>query len=144
MVSLHDLCLKYSSCFFGSFPLGHFIIDNICHRPAAALFDVNLGPEELGDQDKITSDSEKLSLVSTALCTLRNSLKTTAFGVLIVQVKMTTFLEGSSLRNIERRPGGQCQIIIFLSNTELDEKQVFDNNRSVLPPPSPITPLLVK
>ena len=54
---------------------------------------------------------------------------------------MTTFLEGSSLRNIERRPGGQCQIIIFLSNTELDEKQVFDNNRSVLPPPSPITPV---
>ena len=38
-------------------------------------------------------------------------------------------------------PGGQCQIIIFLSNTELDEKQVFDNNRSVLPPPSPITPV---
>ena len=70
VVSLHDLCLKYSSCFFGSFPLGHFIIDNICHRPAAALFDVNLGPEELGDQDKITSDSEKLSLVSTALFTL--------------------------------------------------------------------------
>ena len=66
---LHDLSLKYSSCFFGSFPLGHFIIDNICHRPAAALFDVNLGPEELGDQDKITSGSEKLSLVSTALCT---------------------------------------------------------------------------
>ena len=90
MVSLHDLCLKYSSCFFGSFPLGHFIIDNICHRPAAALFDVNLGPEELGDQDKITSGSEKLSLVSTALCTLRNSLKTTAFGILIVQGKMTT------------------------------------------------------
>ena len=38
---LHDLCLKYSSCFFASFPLGHFIIDNICHRmAAAALFDV--------------------------------------------------------------------------------------------------------
>ena len=40
VVSLHDLCLKYSSCFFASFPLGHFIIDNICHRLAAALFDV--------------------------------------------------------------------------------------------------------
>ena len=36
VVSLHDLCLKYSSCFFASFPLGHFIIDNICHRMAAA------------------------------------------------------------------------------------------------------------
>ena len=37
VVSLHDLSLKYSSCFFASFPLGHFIIDNICHRRAAAL-----------------------------------------------------------------------------------------------------------
>ena len=141
MVSLHDLCLKYSSCFFGSFPLGHFIIDNICHRPAAALFDVNLGPEELGDQDKITSDSEKTEPCVNCSLHPRNSLKTTAFGILLVQGKMTTFLQGSSLRNIERRPGGQCQIIIFLSNTELDEKQVFDNNRSVLPPPSPITPV---
>ena len=35
---------------------------------------------------------------------------------------------------VEGISASQCQMIIFLSNTELDEKQVFDNNRSVLPP----------
>ena len=66
VVSLHDLCLKYSSCFFGSFPLGHFIIDNICHRMAAApcLMWSRSGREGWSRQNYFCFE-KKLNLLST-------------------------------------------------------------------------------
>ena len=86
----------------------------------------------------------KRPLISHKMMAKYFSEKIWCINILFRGVNWATTMEQRRRRNIEAWRASQCQIIIFLSNTELDEKQVFDNNRSVLPPPSPITPLLVK
>ena len=105
-------------------------------------------PEEKSDEDKITSASEKPAF-SQLFCSWRkrplevhipsNHIKNFSkdwcgINILFRGLNWSTIMKRRRRRNIEAARSSQCQIIIFLSNTELDEKQVFDNNRSVLPP----------